>query len=64
MRLVDLSERDYTQFDVIARYLRFRGYSVNYLQNITDIDDKIIRRAAERGVSPHHLAEEHERRYL
>ena len=32
-------------FDVIARYLRHRGYEVNYIRNITDIDDKIIRRA-------------------
>ena len=36
-------------FDVIAKYLRARGYSVFYLQNITDIDDKIINRAAEEG---------------
>ncbi len=36
-------------FDVVARYLRARGYDVHYVRNITDIDDKIIRRAAERG---------------
>ena len=36
-------------FDVIAKYLRARGYSVFYLQNITDIDDKIINRASEEG---------------
>lgn len=36
-------------FDVIAKYLRVRGYSVFYLQNITDIDDKIINRGAEEG---------------
>ncbi|OPX54828.1 cysteinyl-tRNA synthetase [Oceanospirillum multiglobuliferum] len=34
-------------FDVITRYLRHRGYEVNYIRNITDVDDKIIRRAAE-----------------
>jgi cysteinyl-tRNA synthetase len=34
-------------FDVVNRYLRHRGYRVTYVQNITDIDDKIIRRAAE-----------------
>ncbi len=34
-------------FDVVARYLRWRGYRVTYVRNITDIDDKIIRRAAE-----------------
>ncbi|MBF0169477.1 MAG: cysteine--tRNA ligase [Nitrospinae bacterium] len=38
-------------FDVISRYLRFSGYDVTYVRNITDIDDKIIQRANERGVS-------------
>ena len=36
-------------FDVISRYLRARGYHIKYVQNITDIDDKIIKRANERG---------------
>jgi cysteinyl-tRNA synthetase len=36
-------------FDMVRRYLRHRGYRVNYVRNITDIDDKIIRRAAENG---------------
>ncbi|WP_304640883.1 cysteine--tRNA ligase [Pseudomonas sp.] len=36
-------------FDVISRWLRFRGYDVTYVRNITDIDDKIIRRANENG---------------
>ena len=36
-------------FDVIARYLRHRGFDVNYIRNITDIDDKIIQRANENG---------------
>ncbi|WP_369854397.1 cysteine--tRNA ligase [Candidatus Thalassolituus haligoni] len=36
-------------FDVIARYLRHRGFEVNYIRNITDIDDKIITRANENG---------------
>jgi len=34
-------------FDVLARYLRYRGYQVTYVRNITDIDDKIINRAAQ-----------------
>lgn len=38
-----------TVFDVVSRYLRHRGYEVTYVRNITDIDDKIIRRAAENG---------------
>jgi cysteinyl-tRNA synthetase len=38
-------------FDVVQRYLRYSGYAVDYVRNITDIDDKIIRRAAENGES-------------
>ena len=36
-------------FDIVSRYLRYRDYVVTYVRNITDIDDKIIRRAAENG---------------
>jgi len=36
-------------FDMVARYLRSRGYEVTYVRNITDIDDKIIKRAHENG---------------
>ncbi|MDX1676600.1 cysteine--tRNA ligase [Arsukibacterium sp.] len=39
--------RTYVAFDVINRYLRFCGYDVTYVRNITDVDDKIIKRAAE-----------------
>jgi cysteinyl-tRNA synthetase len=42
--------KTYIQFDVIARYLRVVGYKVFYLQNITDIDDKIINKAKEEGL--------------
>jgi cysteinyl-tRNA synthetase len=38
-----------TVFDVVTRYLRHSGYRLTYVRNITDIDDKIIRRAAEKG---------------
>ncbi|HEY2274628.1 MAG TPA: cysteine--tRNA ligase, partial [Steroidobacteraceae bacterium] len=41
-----------TMFDVVTRYLRHRGYRLTYVRNITDIDDKIIRRAAENGETP------------
>ena len=37
-------------FDAIVRYLRFRGFEVNYVRNITDVDDKIFARAAERQI--------------
>jgi cysteinyl-tRNA synthetase len=43
--------RCYVAFDVVRRWLRYRGHQVTYVRNITDIDDKIIRRAAERGES-------------
>ena len=39
--------KTYTQFDIIVKYLRHKGYKVFYLQNITDIDDKIIKKANE-----------------
>lgn len=38
-------------FDMVTRYLRYSGYEVNYVRNITDIDDKIIQRASENGES-------------
>src|SRR3954454_14485790 len=56
--------KTYTQFDFIVRWLRWRGYRVEYLQNITDIDDKIIDRARGEGVSTRELAELFESRYL
>jgi cysteinyl-tRNA synthetase len=42
--------KTYVQFDMIVKYLRFCGFKVSYLQNITDIDDKIIKKAAEEKV--------------
>ncbi|EOC1304090.1 cysteine--tRNA ligase [Cronobacter dublinensis] len=41
--------RTFIAFDVVARYLRFLGYKLKYVRNITDIDDKIIKRANENG---------------
>ena len=55
--------KTYTQFDFIAKYLTFRGYDVFYLQNITNIDDKIIRRSLEQGVPATELAQKYEAFY-
>ena len=44
-------------FDVISRWLRHRGYDLTYVRNITDIDDKIIRRATENGETFQQLTE-------
>ena len=41
--------RTFVAFDVVSRYLRYLGYDLNYVRNITDIDDKIIKRANEKG---------------
>ncbi len=54
----------YIIFDVIRRYLQFRGYKVKYVQNITDIDDKIIDRANQLGISTRELAERFIDRYF
>ncbi len=45
-------------FDVIRRYLEYLGYQVDHVQNFTDIDDKVIQRAATLGMSPEALAQQ------
>ncbi|NOQ52874.1 MAG: cysteine--tRNA ligase [Desulfuromonadaceae bacterium] len=45
-------------FDIIFRYLQFAGYETTYVRNYTDVDDKIINRANERGIDSKELAEE------
>jgi cysteinyl-tRNA synthetase len=51
-------------FDMIVRYLRYRGYHVTYIVNITDIDDKIITRAQESHKAPEELARTFERIFV
>ena len=46
-------------FDTLRRYLEWRGYEVNFVQNFTDIDDKIIRRANEEGLTFREVAEKY-----
>ncbi|MBS7623169.1 cysteine--tRNA ligase [Candidatus Bathyarchaeota archaeon] len=55
--------RTYVAYDVIVRYLRFKGYSTFYLMNITDVDDKIIERSKERNTPPLTLSEEYTREF-
>ncbi len=50
--------------DVLARYLKYRGFSVFYVSNFTDVDDKIIQRAAEEGVPPLDLSARYAREYM
>lgn len=55
--------RAYVSFDVVQRYLRYRGYDVTYVRNFTDVDDKIIVRANERGESVSELTDRFIREY-
>jgi cysteinyl-tRNA synthetase len=48
--------RAYVTFDVIKRHFIRSGYSVNHIQNFTDVDDKIINRSIEKQISPLELA--------
>lgn len=54
----------YIIFDVLRRYLEFKGYKVRYVQNFTDIDDKIINRARVLGLSPRELADRYIAQYF
>jgi len=54
----------YIIFDVVRRYLHFRGYKVKYVQNVTDVDDKIIDRATKLGIAPAELAQKYTDSYF
>ena len=49
--------RPFVTFDTLARYLEYRGYDVTFVQNFTDIDDKMINRANEEGITVEQLAD-------
>ena len=55
--------RPFIMFDVLRRYLEYRGYKVTLVQNFTDIDDKMIRRAQEEGISVQELGDRFIREY-
>ena len=54
----------YVSFDTLIRYFEFRGFTINYVQNVTDIDDDILRKAREVGMSWDELGRRETERYL
>jgi cysteinyl-tRNA synthetase len=56
--------RPFTVFDTLRRYLEYRGYKVTYVQNFTDVDDKIIKKANEEGVSAKDISEKYINEYF
>jgi cysteinyl-tRNA synthetase len=56
--------RTYLAYDIIARYLRAKGYSLFYLMNITDVDDKIIDRANKLGLDPIKMADSFTKEFM
>ena len=56
--------RPMIMFDLLRRYLEYRGYKVTFVQNFTDVDDKIIRRANEEGISSQAVAEKYIAEYF
>ncbi|MFP4135545.1 MAG: cysteine--tRNA ligase [Candidatus Acetothermia bacterium] len=56
--------RPFIVFDGLRRYLEYKGYDVEFTQNVTDLDDKIIDRADEEGVEPEELAEKYAEAYF
>ena len=56
--------RTFISFDIIRRYLMWRGYDVTFVQNVTDVDDKIIKRANEEGRSAAEVAAEYTQAFI
>ncbi|MGC8619318.1 MAG: cysteine--tRNA ligase [Thermoplasmata archaeon] len=56
--------RTYIFFDTFSEYLRYKGYEVFYLQNITDVDDKIIKKANDLGVDPFEISKKYYNEYI
>lgn len=56
--------RPFVIFDVLRRYLEYIGYDVKFVQNFTDVDDKIINKANEENVSAHEIAERYIKEYF
>lgn len=56
--------RPFVVFDTLRRYLKWRGYDVKFVQNFTDVDDKIINRAREEGISAPEVSEKYIEEYF
>lgn len=56
--------RPFIIFDTLRRYLEYRGYDVTYVQNFTDVDDKIIKRGHEEHISPEEVANKYIEEYF
>lgn len=56
--------RPFIMFDLLRNYLIYRGYEVTFVQNFTDVDDKIIKRANEEGISPFEVADKYIAEYF
>lgn len=56
--------RPFIIFDTLRNYLEYRGYEVTFVQNFTDVDDKIINRANEEGISPLEVADKYIEEYF
>ena len=56
--------KTYTQFDIIVKYLRNKDFNVKYIQNVTDIDDKIIKKAKEQKIDWREISRKYEKEYL
>ena len=56
--------RTFLSFDVIRRYLMYKGFEVTFAQNLTDVDDKIIQRANEQGRTAQEVSEEFSQAFI
>ncbi len=56
--------RPFVVFDTVRRYLEYKGYKVNFVQNFTDVDDKIIKRAIEEGITSDEVGNKYIKEYF
>lgn len=56
--------RTFISFDVIRRYFMWRGFKVTFVQNVTDVDDKIIKKANEEGTTAAEIAERYTKAFI